>query len=299
MIETTALTKKFDGKPALDGLDCRIQPGSIFGLVGSNGSGKSTLLRLIAGVLRPDGGKVLVDGQSPFDNPAVKSRIFFLPDTPYFIHQSNLLEMAAFYRRFYPRFSYEQFNYLTTIFPIQPKMRIAAMSKGMQRQAALILALSARPDYLMLDEAFDGLDPVIRTVLRRLLAAGIAEENMTVIIASHNLRELEDLCDRAGLLHKGKLIFNDELDALKGRLHKVQAAFRPLPPPEAFAGLEILKTEQQGSLLQMVVRGEAEEITARLQTLQPLFLELLPPTLEEIFIYELEVAGYDVRNILG
>ena len=299
MIETRKLTKKFDGKPALDGLDCHIQPGSIFGLVGSNGSGKSTLLRLIAGVYRPDGGEILVDGQPPFDNPAVKSRVFFLPDTPYFIHQSNLVEMAAFYRRFYPRFSYERFNYLTTVFPIQPKIRIAAMSKGMQRQAALILALAANPDCLLLDEAFDGLDPVIRTVLRRLLAAGIAEQNMTVIIASHNLRELEDLCDRAGLLHKGKLIFNDELDALKGRLHKVQAAFRPLPSPEAFAGLDILKTEQQGSLMQMVIRGEAEEITARLQALQPLFLELLPPTLEEIFIYELEVAGYDVRNILG
>ncbi|MCI8359781.1 MAG: ABC transporter ATP-binding protein, partial [Clostridiales bacterium] len=250
-------------------------------------------------VYRPDGGQVLIDGRTPFDHPDVKSRVFFLPDTPYFIHQANLMEMAAFYHRMYPRFSYERFNYLTTIFPIQPKMRISTMSKGMQRQAALMLALSTQPDYLLLDEAFDGLDPVIRSVLKRLLAAGIAERNMTVVIASHNLRELEDLCDRAGLLHKGKLIFNDELDLLKGRLHKVQAAFRSMPEAAAFAGLEVLQTQRQGSLLQMVVRGEAEEISARIQTLEPLFLELLPPTLEEIFIYELEVAGYDVRNILG
>lgn len=299
MIETKKLVKTFDKFRALDDLDCVIQPGSVFGLVGSNGSGKSTLLRLISGVYRPDGGQVLVDGEAPFDHPAIKSRIFFLPDTPYFIHQSNLMEMAAFYARMYEKFSYERFNYLTTIFPIDPKMRIASMSKGMQRQAALMLALSSQPDYLLLDEAFDGLDPVIRTVLKRLLAAGIAEQNLTVVIASHNLRELEDLCDRAGLLHKGRLIFNDELDALKGRLHKVQAAFRPLPGMDAFQGLDILKIEQQGSLLQMVVRGSEEEITARMEPLHPLFLELLPPTLEEIFIYELEVAGYDVRNILG
>lgn len=299
MIVTRDLTKKFDNCRALDNLSCEIQPGSVFGLVGSNGSGKSTLLRLLAGVYRPDGGQVLMDGRTPFDHPDVKSRVFFLPDTPYFIHQSNLIEMAAFYNRMYPRFSYERFNYLTTVFPIQPKMRIATMSKGMQRQAALMLALSTQPDYLLLDEAFDGLDPVIRSVLKRLLAAGIAEQNMTVVIASHNLRELEDLCDRAGLLHKGKLVFNDELDALKDRLHKVQAAFQPIPEPAAFAGLDILKTEKQGSLLQMVVRGDAQEITDRLQSLNPLFLELLPPTLEEIFIYELEVTGYDVRNILG
>ena len=299
MIETKGLVKTFENCRALDGVDCVIQPGTVFGLVGSNGSGKSTLLRLLAGVYRPERGQILIDGRAPFDYPDVKSRIFFLPDTPYFIHQSNLVEMAAFYNRMYPRFSYERFNYLTTVFPIDPKMRIASMSKGMQRQAALMLALSTQPDYLLLDEAFDGLDPVIRSVLKRLLAAGIAEQNLTVVIASHNLRELEDLCDHVSLLHKGKLIFNDELDALKGRLHKVQAAFRPLPQADAFAGLDILKSEQQGSLLQMVVRGEPDEVEERLHRLDPLFLELLPPTLEEIFIYELEVAGYDVRNILG
>ena len=299
MIEAKGLVKTFDGFRALDGMDCVIRPGTVFGLVGSNGSGKSTLLRLISGVYRPDGGQLLVDGQAPFDAPAVKSRIFFLPDTPYFIHQANLMDMAAFYHRMYERFSYERFNYLTTVFPIDPKMRIASMSKGMQRQAALILALSTQPDYLLLDEAFDGLDPVIRSVLRRLLAAGMAERSLTVIIASHNLRELEDLCDRAGLLHKGRLIFNDELDNLKGRLHKVQAAFRPLPPMDALDGLELLQFQQQGSLMQMVVRGSEAEIAARLEPLHPLFLEFLPPTLGEIFIYELEVAGYDVRNILG
>lgn len=298
MIEAKNLTKSFEKFTALNAVNCTIQPGSVFGLVGSNGSGKSTLLRLISGVYYPDGGEILVDGEKVFDNTAVKSRIYFLADTPYFIHQSNLKEMAAFYNLIYPRFSYERFHYLTQIFPIDPKMKISTMSKGMQRQSALMLALSTMPDYLLLDEAFDGLDPVIRQVLKQLLAVSIAEQNLTVIIASHNLRELEDLCDHVGLLHHGSILFNDDLDSLKGRLHKIQIAFKMIPNKEVFSGMDVLKIEQHGSLLQMVVRGDLEEIMPKMQALQPLFLEALAPTLEEIFIFELEVAGYDVRNII-
>ena len=173
------------------------------------------------------------------------------------------------------------------------------MSKGMQRQAALMLALSVLPDYLFMDEAFDGLDPVIRGVLKRLLADGISERGMTVIIASHNLRELEDMCDHVGLLHKGKIVFNDELDNLKNRLHKVQLAFAGEIDRSAFDGLDILKIERQGSLIRLIVRGEEAEILARLRALNPVFMESLSPTLEELFIFELEVAGYDVQNIIG
>ena len=299
MIEAHRLTKKFETLAALDEIDLQIRPGTVFGLVGSNGSGKSTLLRLVSGVYMPDGGEILVDGLRPFNDLSVKSRVFFLPDNPYFVHQSNVNEMAGFYRMFYGRFSEERFRYLCGVFPIDPRMRISRMSKGMQRQAALMLALSCEPDVLLLDEAFDGLDPIIRQVLRRLLADSIAQQGLTVVIASHNLRELEDLCDHVGLLHRGKILFNSELDLLKSRLHKIQAAFKTVPTPDRFEWLEVLKIQQQGSLLHMVVRGDRDEVEAKLRTLDPVFLEIMPPTLEEIFIYELEVTGYDIRSILS
>lgn len=299
MIEAKQLTKRFDTLAALDQVDFTIRPGTVYGLVGSNGSGKSTFLRLIAGIYYPDGGEILVDGQRPFDNLSVKSRVFFLPDSPYFVHQSNVDEMADFYSLFYGRFNRERYAYLCSVFPIDTKMRISRMSKGMQRQAALMLALSCMPDILLLDEAFDGLDPIIRQVLKRLLADSIAQYGLTVIIASHNLRELEDLCDHIGLLHKGKIIFNSELDMLKSGLHKVQAAFHLVPPPDRLQGLDILKIQQQGAMLHMVIRGDAEEIRQRLNVLEPIFVEMMAPTLEEIFIYELEVTGYDIRSILS
>ena len=299
MIEINSLTKKFQGGiTAVDEMSAYIETGSIYGLVGSNGSGKSTLLRLISGVYKPDNGIVLIDGTSPYENPEVKSRLFFVSDNPYFIHQCNVMEMAKFYKMAYSRFSDERFNYLRSVFPIDPNMRIVNMSKGMQRQAALMLALSVNPDYLLLDEAFDGLDPVIRQVIKRLLADGITEHNMTAIISSHNLRELEDLCDHVGLLHKGKFIFNRELDDVKLTIQKVQGVFNPVPPPEKLKDLNILRITQQGSLLNMIIRGDREEIRQKLNQLNPTFLERVPPTLEEIFIYELEAADYDVNSIL-
>ena len=299
MIEINSLTKKFQGGiTAVDEMSAYIETGSIYGLVGSNGSGKSTLLRLISGVYKPDNGIVLIDGTSPYENPEVKSRLFFVSDNPYFIHQFNVMEMAKFYKMAYSRFSDERFNYLRSVFPIDPNMRIVNMSKGMQRQAALMLALSVNPDYLLLDEAFDGLDPVIRQVIKRLLADGITEHNMTAIISSHNLRELEDLCDHVGLLHKGKFIFNRELDDVKLTIQKVQGVFNPVPPPEKLKDLNILRITQQGSLLNMIIRGDREEIRQKLNQLNPTFLEMVPPTLEEIFIYELEAADYDVNSIL-
>lgn len=299
MIETSCLTKRFGTTAALDSLSFQIENGQVFGLVGSNGSGKSTLLRMIAGVYKPDDGVIAVDNYKVFDNPQLKSRIFFLCDTPYFFVNSTLLDMAGFYSKMYPRFSFERMNEMLSIFPIQPRMKIANMSKGMQRQTALILAFSAQPDYLLLDEAFDGLDPVMRDALRRLIAKDIADRNMTVVIASHNLRELEDLCDSVGLLHFGKLVFNDELNTLKTRIHKVQAAFSAVPDTAVFAGLNVLKMERMGSLLQMVVKGDPEEIEAFIRRLNPVFFERLSPTLEELFIYELGGLGYDITSIFG
>lgn len=299
MIQAVELVKKFEDKAALDGVDFQIEEGSIYGLVGANGSGKSTLLRVIAGVYMPDGGNIIVDNMKVFNNPELKEKICYLPDTPFFIHQSNLNEMARFYEGLYCSFSRERFEYLTGVFPLDKKAKIANMSKGMQRQAALILALSCCPKYLLLDEAFDGLDPVMRKVLKSLLIEGIEGGGMTAIIASHNLRELEELCDRVGLIHNGKIIFNDTIEGLKGNLHKVQIAFERVPDTGVFDSLDVLKLERMGSLLNLAVRGDAQEIESFLKKLNPVFMEILPPTLEEIFIYELEVTGYDVQEIIN
>lgn len=297
MIEAINLTKRFENKIALDSVNFEIKEGSVYGLVGSNGSGKSTLMRLISGVYTSDGGDILIDGEKPFNNPQLKSKICYLPDTPYFIHQSNINEMAKYYAMLYPTFDWERFEYLSSIFPLNKKARIATMSKGMQRQAALMLCLSVRPKYLLLDEAFDGLDPVMRKVLKSLLAEGVSD-GMTAIIASHNLSDLESLCDSVGLLHNGNIVFNEDIDNLKGNVHKVQAVFSMIPDLSVFDELKPMKIEKTGSLIQLVVRGDEKEIKSFLNTLVPVFIELVPPSLEEIFVYELEEKGYDFEELL-
>lgn len=299
MIKIVNLTKKFGSYSALDAVNAEILDGCIYGLVGSNGSGKSTLLRMLSGVYYPDGGSVAVDGYTVFNNPEVKSRIFYLPDTPYFFKNANLKEMAAFYEGMYPCFDRKRFEHLTTIFPISTADKIDNMSKGMQRQAALMLALSTNPKYLLLDEAFDGLDPVMRSVLKALLIDGIETTGMTAIISSHNLRELEDLCDHIALIHSGHIIFSDSLEDIRSNVHKVQAAFKTLPPEIKLSGLNIVKCERTGSLLQMIINGDEAEIMDRINSLDPIFSEIIEPTLEEIFIYEMEAVGYDIKNILG
>ena len=297
MIEAINLTKRFENKIALDSVNFEIKEGSVYGLVGSNGSGKSTLMRLISGVYTSDGGDILIDGEKPFNNPQLKSKICYLPDTPYFIHQSNINEMAKYYAMLYPTFDWERFEYLSSIFPLNKKARIATMSKGMQRQAALMLCLSVRPKYLLLDEAFDGLDPVMRKVIKSLLAEGVSD-GMTAIIASHNLSDLESLCDSVGLLHNGNIVFNEDIDNLKGNVHKVQAVFSMIPDLSVFDELKPMKIEKTGSLIQLVVKGDEKEIKSFLNALVPVFIELVPPSLEEIFVYELEEKGYDFEELL-
>lgn len=298
MIEAYSLTKKFGSTVALADMSCKIHDGSIFGLVGSNGAGKSTFLRLVCGVLKPDRGEVRIDSTAVYENPSVKGRVFFVADSPWFLHQARMDDMADFYRRYYPRYSRQTYERLAGMFPLDRKKPINQMSKGQQRQVVLLLALACQPDYLMLDEAFDGLDPVMRQLFKRLLAESVSKHNQTVIISSHNLRELEDVCDHVGLLHKGGIVFEKELDALKLGIHKVQAAFRPALDPSDLKGLEILSHDQRGSLLNLVVRGHAEDILNKLENYNPLFAETLPLTLEEVFIHELEVAGYDVHHFI-
>lgn len=298
MIEAKKLTKIFDGKKALDAVDFQIEKGSIYGMVGSNGSGKSTLMRLISGVYMPDGGEITVDGEKVFNNAAAKAKIAYLGDTPYFLPHANIREMAKFYSKLYKSFDFNVYERLIEVFPLDYKARISTMSKGMQRQAALIAAISTAPEYLLLDEAFDGLDAVMRKVLKNILIEGADERRMTTVIASHNLRELEDLCDHVGLIHNGSVIFSDETEKLRGKLHKVQAAFSKVPEMSVFSGLDMLKIDRSGSIIQMIVRGDEEEIMSYINRLSPVFAECIEPTLEEMFVYELEVTGYDVKQVI-
>lgn len=299
MIIAKALTKKFDDKIALDNITMTISDGCVYGLVGSNGSGKSTLLRLISGVYMADEGEICVDGDNCFNNPVIKSQIAFLGDTPYFLPQSNLKEMADLYHSMYPDFDYAVYNHLLTVFPLNQKARLSTFSKGMQRQAALILALSTKPRYLLMDEAFDGLDVVMRRVLANIVMDGVEQRGMTAIIASHNLRELENVCDNVCVIHGGKIISNGSVESLRGNMHKIQIAFREVPEMSAFDALYVMKAERTGSLISLVVKGDEDEIMQFVNSLNPLYAECIEPTLEEVFIYELEVIGYDVKNILS
>ncbi len=299
MITISNLVKKFGGFTAIDNISVDFEEGAIYGLVGSNGSGKSTLLRVISGVYYPDGGEVTIDGEPAFDNPSAKSKVFFLPDQPHFFKGANITEMARFYEEMYDSFSRERYDHLTKIFPLSLTDKIDNMSKGMQRQAARILALSTTPKYLLLDEAFDGLDPVMRNVLKNLLIDGIENTGLCAIISSHNLRELEDLSDHLTLIHKGHIVVSDNLEAVRGTTHKIQAAFKTVPAEIKWDGLNIMKAERTGSLVQLVVRGNLDEIMAHINSLEPVFCEAIEPSLEELFIYEMEVEGYDANTILN
>lgn len=299
MIKAQNVVKRFEDTLALDSFSANIEKGSVYGLIGSNGSGKSTFLRLLAGVYRPEEGSVLIDGEPVFENEKIKSQIFFVSDDFYFFPQSTMEEMARFLSRFYENWSWERYQQVCGMFPIDQGKKINTFSKGMQRQVALILGLSAQVDYLLLDEAFDGLDPIIRTALRKILADDVARRGATVLITSHNLRELEDMCDHVGLVHKGAILFEKELDELKLGFCKIQAAFRPVPDFDRLRQeLDILQLQVHGSLVRMVARGSSSQVLSKLDVYNPLFSEGLPLTLEEVFINEMEAIGYDYNNVL-
>ncbi len=298
MIQATGLVKKFDDYAALDHLDLEIKKASVYGLVGTNGAGKSTLLRTIAGIYQADSGMVSLDGVDVYEQVNIKSRIFLVADDLYFLPGATLTEMAKFYSVLYPSWSWEKYQKLCQAFPIGDKKKINTFSKGMKRQAAIILALSVQPELLLLDEAFDGLDPVIRLAVRKLIADEVASREMTVIISSHNLRELEDLCDHVAILHQGKLLLEKELDDLRLGFCKIQAAFKPALDLSQLSQIEILHQESQGSVIQLIVRGNREDVVPYLESFKPLILDCVPLTLEEVFIHEMEVVGYDYNNIL-
>ena len=295
MLEIKNVTKKFGENTALKNLSFTIPEGSVFGLIGSNGSGKSTLLRIISGVYKPDGGSAEIDGESTFENPSVKEKCFFISDYPYFYNNSTVESLVKFYRDLYPTWNEGKYKKLCGMFPLNTKSRIVNMSKGMQRQAALMIALSVCPKYIVLDEIFDGLDPVVRLLIKKLLMELVAENSTTVIIASHNLRELEDVCDHIGLIHNGGVVMEKELDDAKLGIHRVQAVFENEPE---FSDLDIVNIRRQGRMMIFTIRGDAQIIEETLREQKPVYIEMLPLTLEEVFISEMEAVGYDINNIL-
>ena len=297
-IVVKGLCKSFDKIVALKDASTVIQRGSIFGLIGSNGAGKSTFLRLLAGIYRPDAGEILIDGKPVYENEELKQRIFYISDDQFFFPNSNMEEMANYFATIYKNFSYKQFYHLTEMFRLDPSRKLSTFSKGMQKQAHIILALSCQPDFLFCDETFDGLDPVMRQTVKRLLAYAVLDNRMTPIIASHNLRELEDICDHIGLLHQGGVVFDRDLSSLQGDIHKVQCAFSTAKAREDFAHLDVVTYEQRGNLSILVVRGHADATDGALKAMEPLYYELLPLTLEEIFITEMEVLGYDTEQLI-
>jgi len=297
MIQVTSVSKAFPGVKALDNLSCTIKKGSIYGLIGSNGSGKSTLLRLLSGIYKPDCGIIRIDDQGVFENTYNKARTFFLSDEPYVLPNYSIKDMARYYKIFYPNWSDERFSELCDIFKLPVKRPIKNFSKGMQKQAAILLGMSTRPDYYFFDETFDGLDPVMRHLVKRLLMEEIAEREVTVIMTSHNLRELEDMCDHVGLLHEGHIIFERDIDDMRLSIHKIQMAHQSPPPKEAFDDIEYLHFEQRGSVTLLIVRGDESEVMERMKKFDPIILEVIPLTLEEVFIYEMEVAGYDINQM--
>lgn len=296
MIEIMNVSKLFGEKKALNEISFKINDSSIFGLVGSNGAGKSTLLRILAGVFSADEGKVLMDGASPFENPVVKSQTAFISDFPFFYSGATVDNTAQYYKSIYPTWDQQRFASLKSIFPINASQKIATMSKGMQRQAAIILALSYNPKFILFDEIFDGLDPVIRELVKKILIEYIDQTGATVVIASHNLRELEGFCDHIGLLHLGGILLEKDIDGDAMGLYRLQFVMSEQDYMEIRPQLNILKESHQGKMTEITVKGEFEQINSIIESKSPVFFETLPLTLEELFISEMEVAGYDINN---
>lgn len=299
MIEFKGVTKRFGTLEAVSQMTGVIQEGNVFGLVGTNGAGKSTFLRMIAGVLKPDEGEILIDGQSVYENVSVKQKIFFISDDSYFFSNSTAKEIMEYYRIFYPCYDEQRFHELMEKFDLDEKRRIHTFSKGMKKQVSIILGICANTKYLLCDETFDGLDPVIRQAVKSLFAMEIMNRDFTPVIASHNLRELEDFCDHVGLLHKGGILLSKDLEDLKENIYKIQCVLDETGKEQILKELEVLKIEERGSLMTLTVRGTRQEVTEKMKMKNPVFWEILPLTLEEIFISETEVAGYDIKNLLS
>ncbi len=299
MIEVQNLTKYFDSIKAVDDITAVIKEGEVFGLVGTNGAGKSTFLRMVSGVIKPDEGFIKIDGYPVYENTEVKKLIFYISDESYFFSNSTPIDLKNYYKVIYNGFDANRFDEMMRQFGLDSKRKINTYSKGMKKQLTVILGICANTKYLLCDETFDGLDPVMRQAVKSLFAKEIAERGLTPIIASHNLRELEDICDHVGLLHRGGILLSKDLFDMKLSIHKIQCVFKEEANlNEIFGEKEILKVEKRGSLFTITLRGNREEIIAKIDRLNPVFSEVLPLSLEEIFISETEVAGYDIKKLI-
>jgi len=298
MIELNGVSKHFDGIEALQNVSLTIDRGSIYGLVGSNGAGKTTLLKILAGVYKQDGGQVHIDSQPVFENNETKAHMVFIPDFLYFFHNYSIQDMAVFYRCMYPRWDQDRYLKLQDVFNLDVKRPIKTLSKGMRRQVAFWLGLSIMPDVMILDEPLDGLDPVMRQKVKNLIIQDVADREMTVIISSHNLRDLEDICDCIGILHQGVMLIQKALDDLKTDVHKIQIAFTEGIPLLLLQNVPLLYREERGSVLILIARGSRDELIKHIRSYNPAIVDILPLTLEEIFIYEMGDNGYEIKNIL-
>jgi ABC-2 type transport system ATP-binding protein len=298
MIQVQHVTKKFQDFTALDDASLHVKKGAIYGLVGPNGAGKSTLIRHITGIYRPDSGQVLVDGQPVYENPNIKANIAYIPDDLFYFMQADTMEMKKFYQGIYKNFNSELFEKLREFFPsIDTGRSIRRLSKGMQKQVAFWLSICAMPNVLILDEPVDGLDPVMRRQIWSIILSEATERETTILVSSHNLRELEDVCDHVGVMHNGKVVIERSLSDLQSTVSKIQVAFQEGMPslPKEF---EILHMSNTGRVYTLIVKGNPDEAKRVLKATNPMLIDVLPLTLEEIFIYEMGGMNYEIKDIL-
>lgn len=299
MIEIKNLSKSFDGKNyVLENLNCKIKDNAIYGLVGANGAGKSTLLRLINSIYIPDNGNILIDNEEAYDNEALKQKMVFVPDDLYFYPSYSLMDMAEFYKAMYRNFDMNYVINTANTLKLNPNAKISSFSKGMKRQCALICALATNAKYIFLDETFDGLDPVVRKYFKKLLSDAMSKKDTTIIMTSHNLRELEDICDNLGLLYKGNILFESDIDTLKTNMFKVQISLKDDFDKKTFKKLKILSYKKIGSVATLIIDEEGKDSRKYLESLNPIILDYLPLTLEEVFIYQMEALGYEFESVI-
>ena len=299
MIKTEKVCKQFDQVKAVEQVSVTIREGNVFGLIGTNGAGKSTFMRMLSGILRPDRGTITIDDMEVYENIQAKQLFFYISDDQYYFSNTIPKDLKKFYGKCYPDFDGGRFDQLMDQFDLDPKRKLNTYSKGMKKQVSMICSLCANTKYIFCDETFDGLDPVMRQAVKSLIAKEVSERNLTPVIASHNLRELEDICDSIGLLHKGGILLSKELIDMKQNIHKIQCVFQKDQHVEDISEkLEVMKREKRGSLYTFTMRGSQKEIIKLFKSVDPIFFEVLPLSLEEIFISETEVAGYDIKKLI-
>ena len=298
MIEVSGVTKTFDGFKALDDMNLTVEKGSVYGLIGPNGAGKTTIIKNLCGIYKPDSGKILIDYNNVYENTKIKERLIYISDELFFYATYSIKAAAKMYSELYPKWSWERYESMKNIFKIDDKRKIRRLSKGMQKQVAFWLGICTRPDVMILDEPVDGLDPVMRRNVWSLVLSDVAERGTTVLISSHNLRELEDVCDHVGIMFGGKVVLQKSLDDVKGNIHKIQIAFNGEFPEDLLKKIDILHRSEFGSVVTLIAKGGAEKLKETISAYKPLILDILPLTLEEVFIYELGGMGYEFENII-